>query len=100
MMQTRTLAAMTHPDGSIQEPWGLVLTILIGVVALALFVLFIAAVVSIVRSKVLTTGGKVVWILIAVSFPLLGSLLWFLWGKNATLQKLPAPQHHQQPEYR
>jgi hypothetical protein len=63
------------------ETWGWVLAGGIGLVALALFALFIGALVSVLRSG-LTGGMKVVWIVFAFCAPFLGPVLWFLVGKK------------------
>ena len=47
-------------------------------------VLFIAALVSIARNKTHATGGTVVWALIVLALPFLGSVLWFLIGRRET----------------
>ncbi|MFS0733051.1 PLD nuclease N-terminal domain-containing protein [Microbacterium sp. 1P10UB] len=40
------------------------------------------ALVSIVRSPRLSTGYKVLWIVIVFVFPFLGPLVWFLFGRT------------------
>ena len=45
-------------------------------------VLYIAALVSIARNRTLTSGGTVVWVLIVLALPVLGSVLWFLIGRR------------------
>ena len=47
-------------------------------------ILFIAALVSIARNKIHTTGGTIVWALIVLSVPVLGAILWFLVGRRDT----------------
>lgn len=47
-------------------------------------ILFIAALVSIARNRTHTTGGTVVWALIVLAVPVLGSVLWFLVGRRET----------------
>ncbi|MGV8875071.1 MAG: PLD nuclease N-terminal domain-containing protein [Rhodococcus sp. (in: high G+C Gram-positive bacteria)] len=46
--------------------------------------LFIAAVVSIVRSPNYTVAGRAVWIFVVLAFPFLGPVVWFLWGRKST----------------
>ncbi|WP_233627349.1 MULTISPECIES: PLD nuclease N-terminal domain-containing protein [unclassified Saccharopolyspora] len=50
-------------------------------ILIALAVLFIAALVSVLRSP-LTGGMKLVWIVIAFVAPFLGSLAWFVFGRR------------------
>lgn len=59
------------------------------VVGLALLALFIAGVVSVLRSPRLTTTGRALWILGMLVFPLLGPLAWFVFGRrsNATIYR-------------
>lgn len=67
--------------------WGLMLIVLIGLVALGLVVLFIAALVSVLRSPRLASGGKAVWVLLVFVFPLLGPLVWFIWGRHSSFDR-------------
>ncbi|MEU4740833.1 PLD nuclease N-terminal domain-containing protein [Actinosynnema sp. NPDC023658] len=66
---------------------GVVALILLSLVALALVVLWIAAAVSVLRDERLTGGGKLLWIAVILAYPFLGSLGWFLFGKNAQLTR-------------
>ncbi|WP_018348358.1 PLD nuclease N-terminal domain-containing protein [Longispora albida] len=50
--------------------------------SLGSLVLFIAALISILRADRLSTAGKVLWAVVAFAFPFVGSLAWFFWGKN------------------
>ncbi|MDS0134441.1 MULTISPECIES: PLD nuclease N-terminal domain-containing protein [unclassified Amycolatopsis] len=52
-----------------------------GVAVLAFAVLFLAALVGILRSP-LTGGMKLVWVVFAFCAPFLGSVLWFLFGRR------------------
>nr|WP_084523521.1 PLD nuclease N-terminal domain-containing protein [Nocardia inohanensis] len=60
---------------------GIALILLICVVV----VLFVAAVVSAVRSRNYAAGGKAVWILLMFTFPLLGPVVWFVWGRRSSM---------------
>jgi heme/copper-type cytochrome/quinol oxidase subunit 4 len=60
--------------------------VLLGVVGVALLVLFVAAVVSIVRSRRLTSQGKIVWIIGVLIFQFFGPLAWFLVGRKNSPQ--------------
>jgi hypothetical protein len=53
---------------------------------IAQIVLFIAGVVSAIRSSRLTTAGRLVWIGAMLVFPLLGPLAWFLFGRRAGVE--------------
>ena len=64
--------------------WG-VLVALLGIAYLALF---IGALVSIMKSPNYTTGLKALWVLICFIMPFIGSLVWFIWGKNGNSQSL------------
>lgn len=63
------------------DAMGLIVILLIAVLSLAWLLLFIATVVSIARSPADSTG-KALWLLIALLFPLVGSLFWFIVGKG------------------
>jgi hypothetical protein len=52
----------------------------------AQIVLFVAGVVSVVRSSRLTTTGRLVWVLAMLVFPLVGPIVWFAWGRRGTAQ--------------
>lgn len=69
---------------------GVVVTVVLVAVALALVVLWVAAVVSVLRNGRLTGGGKLLWIAVILAFPFLGSLGWFVFGKDARLVKAAA----------
>lgn len=62
---------------------GLVVAVVVGV---ALAALFVAAVVSVIRSPRLTTTGKVAWTIAVLVFPLLGPLAWFLAGRRSSAE--------------
>ncbi|MCU1568095.1 MAG: hypothetical protein JWQ56_3032, partial [Pseudarthrobacter sp.] len=55
---------------------------ILGFMLLLNAVLFVAALVSIARNRIHNTGGTVVWALIVLSVPVLGSILWFLMGRR------------------
>jgi Phospholipase_D-nuclease N-terminal len=52
----------------------------------AQLVLFIAGVVSVVRSGRLTGAGRAIWIVAMLVFPLLGPFAWFLFGRRSTAE--------------
>lgn len=62
---------------------GLIVWIVLGI---AQFVLFIAAVISVLASRRYTGGGKLLWILLVFFMPLLGPIGWFLLGRNAQIR--------------
>jgi len=62
--------------------------LLLGVIVLALLALFIAALVSILRTPRLSGGGKLLWIVIVLVFPLLGSIVWFAFGRRTNLDRI------------
>ncbi|WP_420099552.1 PLDc N-terminal domain-containing protein [Corynebacterium sp.] len=82
-----TLAAVTNSDGSLSSGWAIALLVVLAVIALAILAFVIAAVVSVVTSDVLAGGGKAVWILLILAFPILGAALWFLWGRTGQFTK-------------
>ncbi|WP_086821006.1 PLD nuclease N-terminal domain-containing protein [Allokutzneria sp. NRRL B-24872] len=77
----RTLLANEGDLGGQIAGWSLLSVVLaIGVAAL---VIYIAALVGIVRSENYAPGGKAIWALAVLAFPFLGPLFWFVWGKNS-----------------
>lgn len=56
-----------------------VVIILLGIAA---FVLFVAALVSIVRAPRASTAEKVIWVIVVLILPLLGSIVWFVVGRR------------------
>jgi hypothetical protein len=62
--------------------WGLGTVVLVAV--LGAVVLFVAALVSIIRSPNYTVAGRAVWIFVVLAFPFLGPLVWFVWGRKST----------------
>ncbi|GAB3157896.1 hypothetical protein GCM10027258_67840 [Amycolatopsis stemonae] len=73
-----------HPAALIQgheETWSWLLLGLTAAVLLAFAGLFLAALVSILGSR-LTGGMKLVWVIFAFCAPFLGSLLWFVVGRR------------------
>jgi ABC-type molybdate transport system permease subunit len=55
-------------------------------------ILFLAALVSIARNRNHTFGATVVWAVIVLALPVLGSILWFLIGRREPLS--PYPRDH------
>lgn len=57
----------------------------LGVLISGAYMAFVVlALVSIVRSTNYTAGLKALWFLAVIAFPFLGSLLWFLVGRNSS----------------
>ncbi|WP_313095371.1 PLD nuclease N-terminal domain-containing protein [Corynebacterium variabile] len=81
-------AADTTSDSD-TSGWFFVGMVFLALVALACVVLFIAALVSILSSRSLTVGGKLLWCIAVFVFQFFGPLVWFLWGRNAQLSRQP-----------
>ena len=62
--------------------------VLLAIIAISLLALFIAALVSIVPTSRLSGGGKLLWIVIVFVFPLLGSIVWFAFGRRTNLDRI------------
>ncbi len=71
-------------DGTI----ALVVVLVWVAVVVAQAVLFIAALVSILRSKRYTGGGKFLWVVVVFFAPFFGALGWFIGGKTAQIRTL------------
>lgn len=84
------LAQETAGNGSGTGLESLALISLVGFVLLgfALVILIIAALVSVVRSHNYTSAGKAIWVLAIFAFPVIGALVWFIWGRNSSFNSL------------
>lgn len=59
--------------------------IMILILSLFLFILPIIALVDIIRSE-FTGNNKIIWVLIVIFFNIIGSILYFLMGKNQKIK--------------
>ncbi|MBD8489707.1 PLDc N-terminal domain-containing protein [Echinicola sp. CAU 1574] len=48
-------------------------------------IIYVLTIIDVVRSSFHTDTDKVIWVLIVVLLPLLGTLLWFLIGRGRTV---------------
>ena len=81
MILTQTAAQVTEP---IMPPHMGILGFLLIVNA----ALFISALISIARNRTYTSGGTVVWALIVLAVPVLGSISWFMIGRRTARDNL------------
>jgi hypothetical protein len=87
MRALAALAAEGVPsDSLLPEGYDVLWAVWILVVAIIPVVLFIAALVSILRSIRYTGGGKLLWIVVVLLAPFLGPLGWFLAGRRAQIR--------------
>ena len=56
-----------------------------GLITLALVVLFVVALVSILRSTRYSGTGKIAWVLITLVATFIGPIVWFAWGRTASM---------------
>lgn len=56
------------------------------IVGIVQFILFIAALVSILRSPRYTGGGKFLWVAVVFFAPFFGAVAWFLAGRTAKIR--------------
>lgn len=63
--------------------WTFVVVVVVG--ACAAFIL--AAVWSIMSSPRLTGSGRLLWMLVVLALPVLGTAAWFAWGRSARLDR-------------
>lgn len=78
-------------EETIRGIFGVLFGVVGGIVGLLYVLLFLCALVSILRNQRLTGGGKFLWIVVALAYPFLGSLGWFVFGKSAQLVKSNVP---------
>ncbi|NUT49798.1 MAG: PLDc_N domain-containing protein [Saccharothrix sp.] len=92
-MPSTTPFAAAGPLAQEQDLPGVEIAVLavLGVAALAALVLWITAIVSVLRNRRLTGGGKLLWIAVVLAYPLLGSIGWFAGGRTARLVNDPGP---------
>jgi Phospholipase_D-nuclease N-terminal len=50
-------------------------------------VLFIIALITILVSRRYTGGGKFIWVLLVFVLPVLGPIVWLVWGKRAQFRQ-------------
>ncbi|MFI6576872.1 PLD nuclease N-terminal domain-containing protein [Nocardiopsis sp. NPDC050513] len=62
--------------------------VIVLVLALALLVLLVAAVVSTLLDSDTTGGGKLLWIIFEIGYPLLGPVAWFVVGRKGHLNRI------------
>ena len=65
---------------------------ILGFVLIVNAILFISALISIARNRAYTSGGTVVWALIVLAVPVLGSILWFMIGRRTAWDNLRVSQ--------
>lgn len=70
--------ALSEQQFTLLEGGGLVLGLL---VAVALLVLWIAALISVLGAPI-GCGAKILWLLVVFALPFLGSVLWFVAGRR------------------
>lgn len=75
----------TLADGGSQL-FGMALAVVLAIVALGYALLFIGALISILRNEH-DMGMKLAWIVFAFVGPFLGSLLWFLVGRRSAIRR-------------
>jgi hypothetical protein len=66
---------------------GLVVWVILGILQ---FILFIAALVSILSSKRYTGGGKFLWLIVVFFMPFFGAIGWFVAGRTAQIRSTAA----------
>jgi Phospholipase_D-nuclease N-terminal len=50
-------------------------------------VLFIIALITILVSRRYTGGGKLIWVLLVFVLPVVGPIVWLIWGRRAQFRK-------------
>lgn len=74
------LAGTESANPIIPTAWE-VMVIVAGAIVAALFV---GALISIARSRHHTPAGRALWLLVVVTLPALGPMLWFLMGRTSS----------------
>lgn len=50
------------------------------------FITFLITIISVVRSKKQSRSVKIVWVILTVVNPIISTIAWFIWGRNATYE--------------
>ncbi|MCX2733799.1 PLD nuclease N-terminal domain-containing protein [Saccharopolyspora sp. NFXS83] len=82
MLNAQLVLAQAAADNSPDTIWRVLILIGLGLAALGFLALFVGALVSIFRSAT-DSATKAVWALIVVMAPVLGCLLWFVFGRSS-----------------
>ncbi|MFC9086193.1 PLD nuclease N-terminal domain-containing protein [Nocardiopsis dassonvillei] len=61
--------------------------VVLALVGLALLVLLLAAVISALADRDTSAGGKLLWIIFILWFPLFGAIAWFVVGRKGHLNR-------------
>ncbi|MFC9432312.1 PLD nuclease N-terminal domain-containing protein [Nocardia sp. NPDC057030] len=87
-MTTIALASAPVLASTAETAGSIAFGVLAVAVAIGAIALFIAGVVSALRSSNYAAAGKAIWVLLMLAFPFLGPVVWFVWGRNSTIQPI------------
>ncbi|MBE2998178.1 PLDc_N domain-containing protein [Nocardiopsis sp. HNM0947] len=80
---------------------GVLFGVIMVVIALAVLVLVIAALISALINPDTTGGGKLLWVLVILWYPIIGAVAWFVLGRKRHLNRLvgidKGPRHSGPP---
>lgn len=62
--------------------------VIMGLLALAVLILVIAAIISALINPDTTAGGKLLWVILILWFPIVGAVAWFVVGRKRHLNRL------------
>ncbi len=82
------LSRLAEPGGREITWLGGIAGVLVLIVFLAVLVLVIAAIVSTLMDADTSGGGKLLWVVLILWFPLFGAIAWFVVGKKGHLNRL------------
>lgn len=85
--QLERLAQLADTNGRTLAWMGGITGVLIGLVFLAVVVMVVAAVVSALANGDTSIGGKLLWVIFILWFPLFGAIAWFVVGKKGHLNR-------------
>lgn len=81
------LAQLADSNGPMIAWMGGITGVLIGLAFIAAVVMVIAAVVSALTNEDTSGGGKLLWVIFILWFPLFGAIAWFVVGKKGHLNR-------------
>ncbi|MDD2271126.1 MAG: DUF4124 domain-containing protein [Desulfuromonadaceae bacterium] len=92
--QVRSLAASTRNLDNALQPLARFMAIWL-MVGFFIFISWVATIIDIVRSEFVTPSNKTVWMLLVLFLPLLGMLLYYLFGLSQKCKSISYEDKHQ-----
>ncbi|WP_017609370.1 PLD nuclease N-terminal domain-containing protein [Nocardiopsis xinjiangensis] len=83
------ITQLAEAAGEHELGWAAVLFgVVMGLLGLAVLILVIAAIISTLINPDTTAGGKLLWVILILWFPIVGAVAWFVVGRKRHLNRL------------